>query len=100
MKILNLAACSTVTVMSLPGGRIILLLMSSGSSLRCNSVLEISTVSNNTMIELVKWLELSVLLEQNIALEEPWKPCPDLVRHESSCRDGKDVVKLLQGALL
>lgn len=51
------------------------------------------------MIKVVKWLELDILAE-HVALEPVWQSSKQLVGHMLASRHPKDVVKLLQRALL
>jgi hypothetical protein len=52
------------------------------------------------VVELVKGLEASVLLEENIAPDPPRKDLSELVSHMGAGRDGEDVIEFFKGALL
>ena len=51
-------------------------------------------------IEMVQRLQLGALVAQHIALEPPGRRLGDLVTHMLACRDRKDIIQLLEGALL
>lgn len=49
---------------------------------------------------MVQRLQLGALVAQHIALEPPGRRLGDLVTHMLACRDRKDIIQLLEGALL
>lgn len=52
------------------------------------------------LVEFVEqWLGVALLAE-NICLEPPWQVLLELVVHVRACRDGKNIIKFFEGALL
>lgn len=52
------------------------------------------------MVELVQWLQVRILLTEDIALDPPWENLEHLVSHMLACGDSKDVIEFFKGTLL